>query len=29
VLAADLAEHEGPRELARADELIAQVVRAA
>jgi hypothetical protein len=29
VLAADLAEHDGPRELARADELIAQVVRAA
>lgn len=29
VLAADLAEHEGPRELARAGELIAQVVRAA
>lgn len=29
VLAADLAEHDGPRELARASELIAQVVRAA
>jgi excisionase family DNA binding protein len=29
VLAADLAEHDGPRELARAGELIAQVVRAA
>ncbi|MBW0252460.1 helix-turn-helix domain-containing protein [Cellulomonas sp. PS-H5] len=29
VLAADLAEHDGPRELARASELIAQAVRAA
>jgi excisionase family DNA binding protein len=29
VLAADLAEHDGPRELARAEELIAQAVRAA
>jgi excisionase family DNA binding protein len=29
VLAADLAEHDGPRELARAGELIAQVVGAA
>lgn len=29
VLAADLAEHDGPRELARASELIAEAVRAA